>query len=372
MKYPQTPTLKSQLKRITLTAALMLGTMTFAVTASQTLNAEVPDIRTLAYGHILARSLHAVAYFKVADALQEGPKSTETLAQELNLKEDPLKRILRVLANHNILEMTKKGIFSLPSHSRSLISTEKGSLQPAFAKEFDQRRWSSIGHLEIPLKTGKSSFNELYGEGFYEYLEHDSEAAELFNKGMKNFSDREDEEVGPLLPLGSSRIHCDVGGGAGGLVSQILMAHPHLEKGILTDLKDAVQRAKEQYGGRFEGRFEGTPGNFFVKLPSADTYSIKRVFHNWSDEECVAIFQTCLKAMNDKSLGRIFIIEKVIPEILDGSLLIDADLLGLTLGGGAERTLAEFIKIGQEAGFTFEDEIKTKSGVSILSFKPSI
>ncbi len=354
MKNTHTLNLKSRFKKIALATTVTLGMIPSAVTASQSLNPENPDIRTLAYGHILARSLHAVAYFKVADALQEEPKSTEDLALELNLEADPLKRILRVLANHNILEMTREGIFSLPDHSRPLISTAQGSLQSAIAKEFDPRRWESMGHLEIPLKTGKSSFDELYGESFYTYLEHNTEAAQLFNKGMKNFSDYEDEEVGPLLPLENSRFHCDVGGGAGGLLSQILTAHPHLEKGILTDLKDAVQKAKEQYGDRFDGRFEGTPGNFFVKLPSADTYTIKRVFHNWSDEECVAIFQTCLKSMTDQTAGRIFVIEKVIPKILDGSLLVDADLVGLTLGGGRERTLDEFIKIGEGAGLAFD------------------
>jgi hypothetical protein len=70
----------------------------------------------------------------------------------------------------------------------------------------------------------------------------------------------------------------------------------------------------------------------------------------------------------DKEKGRIFTIDKVLPQGVDGSFLIDSDILGISLGG-RERNLGEFIELGRKAGLGLENQIVLPSGISIMIFK---
>ena len=73
-------------------------------------------------------------------------------------------------------------------------------------------------------------------------------------------------------------------------------------------------------------------------------------------------------ALTDKHKGRILVIEKVLPQKVDGSFLIDSDILGIALGG-RERNLGGFIELGRKAGLDLEDQIVLPSGISIMIFK---
>lgn len=321
-----------------------------------------PDvsIRKVAYAHLSARVLHLACYYKLFDSLQGGPKRAEEMVFGTQMKADTVKRMMRTLANHDVVTMDENEQFSLTDQSRLLVSTAPNSLQPAFAKEFDLKRWQAVGNIHLALTSEKGSFEQLFGQSYYDYLEADKDASELFNKGMKNFSEREDEQVAKADAFKGFKTYCDIGGGTGGLISRVLEQHSSI-KGVLFDLPEAVAMCPLSNVTKIGG-------SFFEKVPPAEVYTIKRVLHNWKDDECVAILNNTKMALSDKQKGRILVIEKVLPQKVDGSFLVDSDVVGIALGG-RERTLGEFIELGCKAGLDLEDQIALPSGVSILVFK---
>lgn len=327
-----------------------------------TIKDQSPDmnVRKVAYGHLAARVLHVACYYKLFDTLQKGSKHAEDMVSGTDLKADTVKRMMRVLANHGVVTMDENEQFSLPDQSQLLMSAAPNSLQPALAKEFDLKRWQAIGNIHKTLNNELNSFEQLYGQSYYAYLEEDKAASELFNKGMKNFSEREDEQVSKADIFKNFKVYCDVGGGTGGLMSKVLEHHPGIQ-GILLDLAEAIDLCTLP-------NVEKIAGSFFEKVPPAEVYTIKRVLHNWKDDGCVTILAHTKAALLDKEKGRILVIEKILPRKVDGSILIDSDIGGLAFGG-RERTLGEFIALGRKAELGLEDQILLPSGVSILIFK---
>lgn len=319
------------------------------------------DLLNIGYGHLTARALHFACHYKLFDALQEANKTGAEIAALKNYHPDVVKRMLRALVSAGVLRMDEGGIFSLNEKSKILVSTHPNSLQPAFAKEYDLKRWQAIGSPHLLLNGHVAPFDKLFGMPYYEYLATDPVAAELFNNGMKNFSEQEDQEISTHFDFRSFKTYCDVGGGPGGLISQIQTQFPNL-KPILLELPEAIGLCSLK-------NVEKVEGSFFEKIPEADVYTIKRVLHNWKDHECVTILQNAHNSLTDQEKGRILVVEKVLPTIPDDSFLYKADLIGLALGG-IERTWEEFTEIAKKAELVCEKRVELPSGISILVFKP--
>lgn len=325
-------------------------------------------LKEMAYGHILARSIHEITYFKVADDI-DGATSLETIAHKRNLDKNALARVINVLLNHGIFAKNHQGFLQHTSLSMPLKSGGEKSLQAAFAKEHDVRRWSALGRMDIALTQGKSPFHTLYGEGFYDYLEHDKAAADLFNAGMSGFSEQEAHVIAQEFDCTPFQDIYDIGGGNGGLLREILARNPKA-KGHLFDLKDAVASAPLLQEPLFKDRAFGHVGDFFKSIPQGgDLYIVKRVLHNWDDEHSLTILQNAQQALGSNKNARVIVIEKILPKNPDGSLLVDTDLIGLAFGDGRERTEEEFKALGKQAGLVLERIVPTSSGVSVMVFK---
>ena len=73
---------------------------------------------------------------------------------------------------------------------------------------------------------------------------------------------------------------------------------------------------------------------------------MSRVLHDWDDSKCVTILKNAKAALNPG--GRIILIETVLSENNYSCGLCDLHLL--TVSGGKERNLKEFIKLGSISG----------------------
>lgn len=68
---------------------------------------------------------------------------------------------------------------------------------------------------------------------------------------------------------------------------------------------------------------------------------LKRILHDWDDEQCVAILRTCRHAL--ASGGRLLVIDAVIQRGNDPHRAKDLDLLLMAAFPGRERTRAEVV-----------------------------
>ena len=95
---------------------------------------------------------------------------------------------------------------------------------------------------------------------------------------------------------------------------------------------------------------------------------LKSVLHDWDDERCIAILQSCRAAMGQAA--RLAIIELLLPEhMAPGDAMLSAALLDLTMlayAGGRERTEAEFTHLLDQARLRLVSTTALAAGPHVL------
>lgn len=315
----------------------------------------------------MTQAVYVAAELRLPDLLANGTKSPDELAKATESHAPSLRRLLRALVTLDLCTEREDGSFELTPMGALLRSDREDSLR-AWAVYCGKYQWPTWGNLLYSVQTGESARERLIGTAGFEYLNQDSERAEVFNRAMAELTRRVAREVARAYDFtGMSQI-VDVGGGHGELLSAILGTYPHL-RGVLFDLPHAIETARpflEQAG--VIKRCEWVAGSFFDAVPGgADAYLLKSIIHDWDDERSVAILKTCREAMTPAA--KLLLVERIIPEGLEASpqhqSVAAADLNMLVGPGGRERTEADFKALLNAAGFRLSQvlSIGPNSGV---------
>lgn len=313
---------------------------------------------------ILAGAVAAAARIGVADALVNGPRSVEALAQITGTQPQALHRLLRTLASAGIFAESGPQTFSQTPLSATLCSTGPAALRE-FAMMYSAPWFAgALDGLEHSLRTGEPCMTQILGKPGYQWLGEHPEESRIVNQAMARYSDVVENGIIERLDLSGCRLIVDVGGGNGAFLTALLAQHPPLH-GIVAELPQVVAQAEALLAERgLADRCRVEPVDMFVELPAGgDLYLFKRVLHNWRDEQVVTVLRNCRRAMSPA--GRLVIIESVIPDPHAGddtsiagqtarlfSTLGDIQQLGLN--GAGDRTEAEFRSLCNAAGFTIE------------------
>jgi SAM-dependent methyltransferase len=169
------------------------------------------------------------------------------------------------------------------------------------------------------------------------------------------------DPIASAYEFGDLGVVVDVGGGHGRLLSAILARYPSVE-GILFDLPGGIAAAG--LGGPLP-RCKLVAGDFFEAVPEgANAYLMKKVLHDWSDDDAVRILANCRRAMAPG--GRVLVAETVVPpgNAPDPIKVMDVNMLVVT--GGRERTADEFAALFERAGLKAGRVVPTGARVSIL------
>ena len=160
--------------------------------------------------------------------------------------------------------------------------------------------WPAWGRLAESVRTGTSDRKRASGTDDFGHLEHDPDAAAVFNRAMVEITRLIAQEVTRVVDFSRMVRVVDVGGGYGELLAAILGANPRLH-GVLFDLPHAVDAASAPLAqAGVAARCELVAGSFFDSVPAgADAYLLKSVLHNWDDERCALILRNCRHAMRD-------------------------------------------------------------------------
>ncbi|AZQ70255.1 SAM-dependent methyltransferase [Streptomyces luteoverticillatus] len=320
-----------------------------------------------ALSYLHSAALRTAARLGVADHLADGPRGADELAALTGASEGHLRRILRLLATRDVFHEDDKGAFHLTPLAERLRSDTPSSLREAVLLATDESFVRPATRLEDAVRTGRSVFDEIYGAPFFEYLSREPGAGEAFDRGMANVSAGEDDAVAAAYSFPAKGTVVDVGGGRGGLLGRTLARNPGLT-GVLYD-RDAVLRGHSLDVPELTGRWEVRPGDFFTSVPAgADVYLLKRILHDWSDEECVRILRACRAGMSADS--RLLAVDCVIPQDNTphpGKVL---DVLMMTALNGRERGEEDFRRLFTEAGLRLVRVVPTGSAVSIVEAAP--
>jgi len=318
-------------------------------------------ISSLAHGYLLSSAIHAAAELGIADVLLEkSSQSAEELAATLRVDPKSLFRLLRFLVSHQIFSQNPDGTFSLNPESTHLADNHPESIRHALLVNKGPR-WNAFGAIKESILTGRPGFDELNGKTYYEYLANDSEASRCYNAHMTTYTQEEDKQVAPLLPIENEKILIDIGGGEGQFLNEVLKIFQGVH-GILFDLESTISNPKITLP---ENRSEILGGDFFKSdLPKADIYVLKRVLHNWNDEDCITILKNIRRSMSKGS--KILIIEGIVPEDTSRHFSKDTDLFLMALFAGRERTANEFRMLSEQAGLTITRILPTNTFLSII------
>jgi hypothetical protein len=312
--------------------------------------------------------IRVAAELDIAGIIREQPITISDLAKKTGTDEEYLFRIMRALSGYGIFKLRKDGKYTNTPMSRSLADG-KGSLRHMIMQHLGSFNWSAFNELGYSVRTGEDAVQKVYGKRIYDYLSEHADESALFDRSMTNLTELAIEPVLSVYDFSKCVTIADIGGGEGLLLSAILFKYPNL-KGILFDLPVGLIRAEtilKKYN--VNDRIEPLPGNFFESSPAgAETYLLKNILHNWSDEDCTRILKNIREVMPEN--GKILIIEMVIEEDNKPSFgkLIDIQMM-VFMKKGKERSRKEYEALLAKAGFRISRIIPTISPLSIIEAK---
>jgi cyclopropane fatty-acyl-phospholipid synthase-like methyltransferase/DNA-binding MarR family transcriptional regulator len=295
--------------------------------------------------------LSAVARLGIADLLEASPRSAEQIAQELGLHADTVMRVLRALVSRGIFRRLADGRFANNRLSRALKGGRADRMREWVTYFGSQSNVATWNDLERTLRTGNNAFERVFGMDIWQWFDGHPDEREMFAQAMMGITVAEAPAVARLYPFHEIQTLCDVGGGRGTLMSELLVRYPHL-RGVLVDGQGVLESARELLARRgVSDRVELCPGSFFDSVPEgADAYLLKSVLHDWDDARCKIILRNVRRAM--KPGQRILLVEMLAPRHDDDSVSAFADVhMMMVCCNGRERSFAELQALLHATGF---------------------
>ena len=309
--------------------------------------------------------LGVVARHGVADLLEVGPLTASELASRTGLSADALHRSLRALAAVGIFTLDAEGRFDNNRMSRALVGGQLTRTKEWVQYWTSQSNLAAWMDLERTVTTGECAFERVFGMSVWDWFDHHADEREMFAQAMMGLTVFDAPVVAGLYPFGEVATLCDVGGGRGTLLSEILLAHPHL-RGVLVDAPGVLESAKALLEARgVASRVTLQAGSFFESVPrGADAYLLKNILHDWDDERSSLILRNVRGAM--KPGERVLIVEMLVTKNDTTGLGPLADVQMMVIcGNGRERSAEELQALLHDAGFA-KGRVFTYPTVSIV------
>ncbi|KAJ7151185.1 S-adenosyl-L-methionine-dependent methyltransferase [Mycena filopes] len=336
--------------------------------------------------------LRAALMFKIPDILQERPCGMHITAISKRCGVEPLKlaRVLRLLSTKHCFREVARDVFannrlsvqllaSNPLYSLGLHMT--GDLAEGATKLGDTLADPKWGPSFFPAHT---PWNKVTGQplpmfDFWAQNPEMNSQGEQFGIAMLGWGTAVEAaavvNAYPWSDLGPGATVCDLGGGVGAMAIQLARAHPGLCL-KLQDLPDRMEQAKDVIWpaecpeAMRENRIEFKPIDFLAESPIAgcDVYYLKNILHAFPKAECLTILKGIRMSMKPGS--RVLIHEYILQTAgCCGQKRAPAPLLSnygegrirqyyldvslMVLVNSQERTLDEYVELGEKAGLEF-------------------
>jgi hypothetical protein len=316
-------------------------------------------------GMMKTQAIREAARLRIADLVKDGPKSTAELAEATGTDKVSLYRLLGTLASLDIFSEVEPGHFAQTSLSNLLRPDVGGSMYDVVLIHGEQWQWHPWEAFSYSVQTGKTAFNQVFGEDLWQYFAKNPELGERFQKAMSGFSMAVDIPVALGYDFSSIHTLVDIGGGYGSLLTTILKANSAMH-GILFDVPPVIEKARAGIeASEVANRCTLIAGDVFEAVPvGADAYIMKQILQDWDDSQCVQILSNCRRAM--KSGGRVLVAEQVLlpGKQMSTSKLIDLQLMVVL--SGRMRYEAEHRRLFEDAGLQLLRAWPTHTPYTIL------
>ena len=299
---------------------------------------------------VLPHALRIMVELGVADVLDtDRATPVKVVATAVDADPDALARLLRALASVGFLIEECEDCFCLTPLGTRLRHDVENGLHASLANAESQLAWLRATDT---LRNGLPAFNLRLGQDFFGAKEADRGANLAFLGRMRERTGRLYRQVSQAVDWRPSQVILDIGGADGFLLGEILGVAQHA-KGILFDRRQVIDEL-ESGGGRLGPAVERcrmVAGDFFEAVPDgADTHLLCSVIHDWPDDQARLILASSLAALAPG--GHLLIVEMLVPPGTAHHPSRWSDLGMMVLTGGRERTLAEFDRLLDSAGYS--------------------
>lgn len=315
-----------------------------------------------------SRALYVAAALGIADEIGDGEKSSDEIAQALQLHEDPLYRLMRMLASIGVFKERAHRVFRNNRLSACLRSDHSQSVRDMVLmhnSDVMARPW--FESLEESIRSGETPFVKTHGQELFAYMDDHAEFDALFARAM--------DVVESLTGLDYLRDFnwqpferlIDVGGSKGAKALAILGANPHLQA-VVVDRPQVINTAEtfwRLHGGvELLPRVEFTAGDILESVPSAhsakDIYLCMALFHGMGDDDAQRVLANLQQAIGDSG-ATLLIVDTVAEEVGIDPNVAAFDMQMLIGTRGRERTYAEWQVLLQSSGFAIHDLVQVRT-----------
>ncbi|GEM_PF-6617645 len=229
-------------------------------------------------------------------------------------------------------------------------------------------------NLKHAIINGGPIWKQVFGENVRELFDLKKFDSDLFlsvMRAMHQSNSKESETLVEILKEYACKNILDVGGATGAFSRAFSKANPSSEVSVYekNDTLTLVKSIARELSLQEPENFKYISGDFFDSsiqdglfgIPSEARYDLiilGWILHDWSDEECVKILGKVVFHL--KKEGVVLLLEKPLsPEGLGPATTLDLTMLFQT--GGKERTLSEYLEIGNACGLKFKSYHQTNS-----------
>lgn len=312
------------------------------------------------FGRWKSQILYAGVKLGIFDCAASHVKSTTDIADELDLDDKLAYRLLRALSSLGFLkEHPDHTGFSITPQGELLRKDHPQTLRGITLLEEGPEHYAIWKHLPSMIKEGKqNAFVREFGCKIFEYTDRNPDYAEVFNQAMSSYSSVQTNWVLDALDkYDFSNIHhiCDIGGGTGHLLGNLLVKYPHV-KGTVLELESVISKKEQLLASKLgvSERCSYINGDMFSsnsEIPFADAYIMKMILHDWSDEECVSILSNVYRS--SPKHARLFIAEHLVPGPDEPHFSKLFDIHMMCAASGKERTIDGYSNLLQQSGWKY-------------------
>jgi len=348
---------------------------------------------SLINNRLIETAIWTFAELGIADLLAaaDTPQTADELAQKQGWNSEYLYRLLRVVADSDIVrviesnetgELEKTNRFELTEDGRFLTSNHPSKARYLLCWELSPFVKTASHYLPQLIREGPSNgngFEKVTGNvPIFEFFEREENRniAHNFNEAMTSLATFTGQYTVDTVNFGRFNKIVDIGGGLGALLAHILEKYSTIKQGICFDLPNVIQQSET--GNEFEkrniskNRYQFVAGDMFnaKTIPQADAYILQSIIHDWPDDRTIDILKSIRTAVNGQQVT-IFIIGFIILPSTKENKLINRgvhafDLHMMILADAKERTQKQHEYLFEKSGFIFKHLYRTETSFSII------
>lgn len=337
-----------------------------------------PPFRLMQIGSLFwqSRALYMATKLELADVLGDEEKSTLEIASTLQLHENHLYRLMRMLASIGIFTETAPRVFKNCKTSAFLRKDNPKNVRAMILMHNSPEMTEPwMESLEDSIRDGGVPFAKVNGVELFNYMDDHKDFDLLFSQAMDSVENLTGNLFLDDFNWGQFERIIDVGGSKGSKTITILQSYPNL-KAVVFDRPQIIESAKNYWDEKIAAdvltRIDFESGNMFDSLPVAlsdkDLFVFFAIFHGLSDDECTKVLINLKSAMGDYQATILFG-DVVAEEIHINPTVAAFDMQMLIGTKGRERTPSEWQRLLENTGFDIVEIMNVRTFAKFIIAK---